>query len=62
MPEAKLHWSYDLLAAALVGGISGLVFWLVPPAEAAAPIAAQHVSAAMVSTSIKAPTCNAVTS
>jgi hypothetical protein len=33
MPKAKLHWAHDLLAIAVVGGISGLVFWLVPPAE-----------------------------
>lgn len=35
MPKAQLHWTYDLLAVALVGGISGLVFWLLPPAELA---------------------------
>ena len=35
MPKAKLHWAHDLLAIAVVGGISGLVFWLVPPAEPA---------------------------
>ena len=40
MPKAKVHWAHDLLVAALVGGVSGLVFWLVPPAERAKAAAA----------------------
>jgi hypothetical protein len=43
MPKARLHWAYDLLAIAVVGGISGLVFWLVPadtPPKATAALAA----------------------
>lgn len=40
MPKAKLHWAYDLLAVAVIGGISGLVFWLVPPAMPAKTTAA----------------------
>lgn len=40
MPKAKLHWAYDLLAIAVVGAISGLVFWLLPPAEPARTTAA----------------------
>jgi hypothetical protein len=40
MPKAQVHWTYDLFAVALVGGISGLVFWLVPPAEPSKAIAA----------------------
>ena len=33
MPKAELHWAHDVLAVAVVGGISALVFWLVPPSE-----------------------------
>jgi hypothetical protein len=35
MPKANLHWTHDLLAVVVVGGISSLVFWLLPPAELA---------------------------
>jgi hypothetical protein len=53
MPKAQLHWAHDLLAVALVGGISGLVFWLLPPAELARTTAACNVdgvaSGAMIS-------------
>jgi uncharacterized protein YjeT (DUF2065 family) len=40
MPKANLHWAHDLLAAAVVIVISGLVFWLVPPAAHAASTSA----------------------
>ena len=40
MPKAKLHWAHDLLTIAVVGVISGLVFWLVPPVESAKTAAA----------------------
>lgn len=60
MPTAKLHWTYDLLAVALVGGISGLVFWLVPPAEPAKAVAAAFGAA--FSTSMEQPACSVVIS
>jgi membrane-associated phospholipid phosphatase len=44
MPKAELHWAHDLLAAALVGAVSGLVFWLVPPAAQATPALAQQAA------------------
>ena len=47
MPKARLHWAYDLLAIAVVGGISGLVFWLAPPdtpPKATAALAAPALS------------------
>jgi hypothetical protein len=47
MPKAQLHWAHDLLAVALVGGISGLVFWLLPPAELAKTTAALTPSMAL---------------
>ena len=62
MPKAKLHWTYDLLAVALVGGISGLVFWLVPPAEPAKPLASIDALTSALSTSMEYPTCNVVNS
>jgi hypothetical protein len=62
MPKAKLHWTYDLFAVALVGGISGLVFWLVPPAEPAKALASLDALARVLSTSMEYPTCNVVNS
>lgn len=47
MPKAKVHWTYDLLAVALIGGVSGLVFWLVPPAEPAKTTAAVNPTTAV---------------
>jgi hypothetical protein len=62
MPKAKLHWTYDLFAVALVGGISGLVFWLVPPAEPSKAIAALGAAFSVFSTSMEVSTCNVVNS
>jgi hypothetical protein len=55
MPKAQLHWAHDLLAVAVVGGISGLVFWLVPPAVPAKTSTALNAIPAMEHTT----TCNA---
>jgi membrane-associated phospholipid phosphatase len=30
MPRAELHWGYDVVVAAVVAFVAGLVFWLVP--------------------------------
>ncbi len=60
MPKAKLHWTYDLLAVALVGGVSGLVFWLVPPAEPARSVAAVKATTSVFLTSVEYRTCNVV--
>ena len=49
MPKAKLHWTHDLLAVALVGGVSGLVFWLVPPAEPPKATAAVNAATSVFS-------------
>jgi membrane-associated phospholipid phosphatase len=39
MPKHKPHWGHDLVAAAIVGAVAALVFWLVPlPAQAADPL------------------------
>jgi hypothetical protein len=62
MPKAKLHWTYDLFAVALVGGISGLVFWLVPPAEPTKALASLNALTRVLSTSMEYPTCNVVNS
>jgi uncharacterized MnhB-related membrane protein len=48
MPKANLHWAHDLLAVALVGGIVGLVFWLLPAAEIARTTAALGANSAVV--------------
>ena len=45
MPKAKLHWAHDALAAALVAGVSALVFWLLPPSAHARALAALDPSA-----------------
>jgi hypothetical protein len=58
MPKANLHWTYDLLAVAVVGGISGLVFWLLPPAEPAKTTAALSALPSVFSTSIEVRTCS----
>jgi hypothetical protein len=60
MPKAKLHWTYDLLAVALVGGISGLVFWLVPRSEPSKNIAALEATTSVFSPSMEYRTCNVV--
>lgn len=63
MPKAKLHWTYDLFAVALVGGISGLVFWLLPPAEPAKPLASiDTLTSALCRHQWSTPTCNVVNS
>jgi hypothetical protein len=62
MPKAQLHWSHDLLAVALVGGISGLVFWLLPPAELAKTTAALGADTPVLSTSMEFRTCSVVIS
>jgi hypothetical protein len=62
MPKAQLHWAHDLLAVALVGGISGLVFWLVPPAEPAKTTAALGVTTLVLSTPMELRTCSVVNS
>lgn len=45
MPKARLHWAHDLLAAVLVGAVSGLVFWLLPPALPAKAVHAACLAA-----------------
>jgi hypothetical protein len=45
MPKARLHWAHDLLAAVLVGAVSGLVFWLLPPAVPARAATAHQATA-----------------
>ncbi len=62
MPKANLHWTYDLLAVALVGGVSSLVFWLVPPAETAKTTAALGSSSTVFSTSMQVRSCSVVIS
>lgn len=62
MPKAKVHWTYDLLAVALVGGVSGLVFWLLPPAELAKTTAALGTDTPVLSTSMEYRTCSVVIS
>jgi hypothetical protein len=62
MPKAQLHWSHDLLAVALVGGISGLVFWLLPPAELAKTSASLGADTPVLSTSMEFRTCSVVIS
>ncbi len=62
MPKAKLHWTYDLFAVALVGGISGLVFWFVPPAEPAKSLTSLDALTRVLSTSMEYPTCSVVNS
>lgn len=62
MPKANLHWGYDLLAIVVVGGISGLVFWLVPPAEHAKTTAAVGAVPCVFSMSMEVPTCSVVSS
>ena len=62
MPKAKVHWTHDLLAVALVGGISGLVFWLLPPDVPAQSTAALGEIEVAFSTSLEYPACNVVIS
>jgi predicted MFS family arabinose efflux permease len=62
MPKAKLHWTYDLFAVALVGAISGLVFWLAPPAEPAKSLASLDALTRVLSTSMEYPRCSVVDS
>jgi hypothetical protein len=62
MPKANLHWTYDLLAVAVVGGISGLVFWLLPPAELTKTTAALGALTPVFSTSMEYRTCSVVIS
>lgn len=59
MPKAKVHWTYDLLAVALIGGVSGLVFWLVPPGESAKTTAR---ATSVLSLSMEYRTCNVASS
>jgi hypothetical protein len=31
MPKARLHWACDVLLAASLAAVAGMVFWLLPP-------------------------------
>jgi hypothetical protein len=62
MPKAKPHWAHDLLAVAWVGGVSGLVFWLAPPAEPTKTSATVHINTCVGSVPTEYPACSVVTS
>jgi hypothetical protein len=59
MPKAELHWAHDVLAVVVVGGISALVFWLVPPSEHAAVAAAPDACITTTWVSKEPALCNA---
>jgi hypothetical protein len=60
MPQAKLHWAWDLLTGVLIAAVSALVFWLVPPSVQAQ--AALSLVTPTLSASKESAPCNAVTS
>lgn len=60
MPKSKLHWAHDLLAVALVGGIGGLVFWLLPPDTPPHATAALSPTTIPFATSTECPACSVV--